>query len=230
MSRLVVVLLLLAAPFAPGPLGLEGQEIPSPYRFFEKRQEAGVFAGYVQRGTGLFGFGPKSSVGAGARYSIQLGGPFALEGVGMFTPTTRDIVDPSAEEGSRVLGEADAQLLSFDLRLRFSLTGDRTWRGLHPYIFFGGGVAFDIAGDVPEDGLLLPEDQFDFGSKFVAPFGAGLRWFVTERLIVRTDFTINLYRLSTPPGFLDPERDLPSIGEREWVSGPGFTLGFAIQF
>lgn len=231
MSRIAVVLLtLLIVVLSPCQTGLEGQVIPSPYRFFEKRQEVGVFAGYFQRGTGLFEYGPKSSMGVGARYAIQAGGPFAFEAVGTFTPTQRNIVDPSAEEGNRILGEADAQILSFDVRLRFSLTGDRTWRGLNPYIFFGAGAAWDLAGDRPEDALLLPEDQFNWGSKFMAPLGAGVRWLISDRFVVRSDLTLNLYRLRTPAGFLNPERELPSIGEKEWVSGPGFTLGLAFQF
>ncbi|MGW8266266.1 MAG: hypothetical protein ACWGSQ_07855, partial [Longimicrobiales bacterium] len=74
------------------PLHLQGQTIPSPYRFLDSRQEAGLFAGYMSPGTGRFGFGPGPGPAWGARYGINLYGHFGLEGVVTHLPTTRDIV------------------------------------------------------------------------------------------------------------------------------------------
>lgn len=212
------------------PAEARGQTIPSPYRFLENRQEAGVFVGKANSGTGRFGYGPASSTIFGGRYGIHLGGPFALEGVVGYQPTTRDIVDPSREEGNMVVGEADAKILSLDARIRFSLTGDRTWRGMHPFVFGGLGVGWDLAGESPEDGLLLPEDQWKYGKKFLAPFGGGIRWIVSDRFLVRGDLTVMLYRLTAPPGFLDPERGFTGVGEKEWVSAPTFSFGFGYHF
>lgn len=222
-------LALLILP-AVAPKLASGQDIPSPYQFMERKQEASIYVGYDNKGTGRFGFGPKSGPVAGARYGIRLGGPFALEGVAGYHPTTRDIVDPSRDEGNMVIGEADAGLLSLDARVRFSLTGDRTWKGLHPYVFFGAGVAFDLVGETEEDGLLLPEDQFKFGTKLIAPFGTGVRWLLADRFVLRADFSLTLYQLKTPPGFADPERALTGVGEKEWANGSGFSMGLGIRF
>lgn len=231
MARLpVLALLALLIVPAVAPQPLLGQDISSPYQFMEKKQEAGLFVGYDSKSTGRFGFGPESGTLAGARYGIQLGGPFALEAVAAYHSSTRDIVDPSREEGNMVIGETDAGLLSLDVRLRFSLTGDRTWRGLHPYVFFGAGVAYDLVGRTEDDGLLLPEDQFNFGTKFIAPLGAGVRWFLSDRFLLRTDFTLRLYQLKTPPGFADPDRDLTGVGEKEWANGSGVSIGLGIRF
>jgi hypothetical protein len=220
----------LALLAAMQPASILGQTVPSSYRFMEDRQEASLFVGFANPGTGRFGYGPASGLIVGGRYGLLLGGPFALEGVVALQPTTRDIIDPSREEGNQVVGEADTQILTMDARLRFSLTGDRTWRGIHPYIFAGLGVGRDLAGQSSEDALLLPEDQFKYGTKFQAPFGGGIRWIVSDRFLIRSDLTVLLYRLTTPPGFLDPERGFDGVGEKEWVSGPSFSLGIGYHF
>ena len=207
-----------------------GQSIPSPYRFFETKQEAGAFLGYNSQGTGRFGFGPSPGPVVGARYTINLGGAFGLEGVVSYRPTTRDVVDPTRVEGNMVVGEADVEIFSADARLRFSLTGDRTWRGLNPFFFMGGGIAWDAAGLGEDDALVLPADQFEFGSKFVALLGGGVRWFLSRRVLLRADLALTMNRLKTPQGFLDPERALKGVAEKEWVSGPAFSLGAAFHF
>jgi hypothetical protein len=221
---LIGILTLLA------PLEAEGQTIPSPYRFLETRQEAGAFAGVSGQATGRFGYGPSPGAVFGVRYGIHLGGPFGLEGTVGYSPTTRDVVDPSREEGDMVVGEADAELLNIDARLRFSLTGDRLWRGLNPLVFAGLGVTWDLAGESDQDALVLPDDKFEFGARFLAVIGGGIRWFPSDRILVRGDMTINMYQLKTPRGFLDPARGLTGVGEKEWVSGPTFTIGAAFNF
>ncbi len=231
MARIAILSLALAGLQAVlGPFPMEGQTVPSSYRFFESRQEAGVFAGYTGQGTGRFGYGPSPGLQFGGRYGIHLGGPFGLEGVFAYSPTTRDVIDPTRSEGSRVVGEADAELLSFDARLKFSLTGDRSWKGLNPFVFAGGGLIWDAAGGSEAESLVLPEDQFGFGRKFVAPVGAGVRWLLSERLLVRADLALTLFQLKTPPGYRNPDRGFTGVGEKEWVSGPTFSLGAAFQF
>jgi hypothetical protein len=206
------------------------QNVPSSYDFFETKQEAGVFVGFTNQGTGRFGYGPQPGTILGGRYSINVGGPFGLEGVLAYQPTTRDLVDPSREEGDRVVDEADTKLVSFDARLRFSLTGDRTWNGIHPFLMAGIGLAWDVALDSPQNELLLPDDRYEFGTRLVALFGGGARWFLTNRLLLRGDVYVNMYQLKTPRGYLDPSRDLTGVGEKEWVSGPILSIGTAWHF
>ena len=231
MARIAMLSLALAGLlFTAGPPTLEGQTIPSNYRFFEHRQEAGFFAGFTGQGTGRFGFGPGPGPVYGARYGIHLGGPFGLEGVFGYNPTTRDLIDPTREEGSRVVGEADVKLVSLDARLKFSLTGDRSWKGLNPFLFAGAGLIWDAAGESPDESLVLPEDQFGFGRKFLAPLGGGIRWLPGERFLVRADLALTMFQLKTPVGYRNPDRGLTGVGEKEWVSGPTFTLGAGFRF
>jgi hypothetical protein len=140
------------------------------------------------------------------------------------------VIDPDREEGNRVVGEADAEIMGFDVRLRFSLTGDRTWHGLNPYAALGVGLAWDLSGQGEEDALLLPEDQFEFGTRLVAPLGGGVRWVATDRILIRGDVAITMFQLKTPPGYRDPARGLRGVGETEWVSGPTFSIGVNFHF
>jgi hypothetical protein len=225
--RLGVTLSLVVASL---PTQGRGQVVPSPYRFIDSRQEAGPFLAFVAPGKGRFGYGPKPGLALGGRYGIHLGGPIGAEGVVLFFPTNRDLVDPGRVEGDRVVGEVSSNLLLLDGRLRLSLTGDRTWKGLNPIIFAGGGVAFDLAGESSEEEVLLEQDRFEFGTSFEGVLGAGVRWFASERFLVRADLGLYLWQLKAPEGFRDPARGFLGVGEKEWVSGPSFSLGAALHF
>jgi hypothetical protein len=181
-------------------------------------------------GTGRFGFGPGSGVAVGARYGINLSGPFGLEAALTYLPTTRDIVDPGRDEGDRVVGDVAADMIVIDGRLRFSLTGDRSWHGLSPFVAVGGGLAFDGSRDDADKEAILPDDLFEFGTSFVGILGGGFRWFPGDRFLVRGDVELMIWRLDTPVGYSDPERAFEGVEEKEWVNGPSFSLGFGILF
>ena len=223
---IATALFLAAAPAT----AIHGQEIPSVYRFIENGQEAGVFVGNLTTRTGTFDLGPRSGLMVGGRYTVELGGPAFLEGLLGFFPTDRDVIDPRRAEGDRSLGTAPVRLFSIDARLGFSLTGRRTWRGVSPYLFAGGGLAFDSAPEDPLEEALLSEDRFDFGSSFTGHFGAGVRYALSDRLMLRSDLSVALWQLSTPTGFDAPEKNLGSVPENEWVGGTSITIGVGWRF
>ncbi len=207
---------------------LRAQTISSPYRYIENGQEAGAFAGYLSADRGRFGFGPGPAMIAGGRYGVELTGPLALDGVFSVLRTTRDVINPARQEGQRDTGaDADVALLLFEARLRFALTGRRTWNGLQPYLTAGGGFGFDAEGRQRADIVELEErDRFEFGTKFTGSFGGGARWIVNDRATVRLEGLINLWKLSTPDGFQDPERGFEAVPESEWANARGVTLSF----
>ena len=209
-----------------------GQTIPSAYRFIETRQEAGMFAGWVAPETGQFGFGPGPGPIIGARYGIGLRGPVSLEGVLGWISTTRDVVDPRRQPGERVRGDADATLLQIDARLKFSITGQRTWHALNPFLLAGIGVARDLAGGSPleETEGLDQSDRFRFRTALVGSFGGGISWFLSEQWIARIDGLLHIWRLKVPDGFRDPERGFEAVGESEWVSARGLSFGVGYRF
>lgn len=216
---------LLAAVALGTAVPASAQSIPSPYRYVEKGQEAGPFVGYLSPDRGRFGFGPGASMILGARYGVEITGPVALEGVVTSLRTTRDVVNPARQEGERVVGEADVALVFLEARLRFALTGRRSWHGLQPYVMAGGGLAFDVEGVQRDDVLELEErDRFEFGTKFTGSFGGGARWILTDRLTLRSELLMNLYKLDTPDGFQDPERGFEAVPDSEWTSARGISL------
>lgn len=209
--------------------GITAQTIPSPYRFIEARQEAGVFVGIQDMGIGRFGFGPEPGPQLGVRYGVDVSGPFGLEGLVRFSPTTRRVIDPETAD-LRDVGEADALMTIAEARIRFSFPGRRTWHGLSPHILFGAGVAFDLAGSQEADDRILIDDRFDFGTSFTGMFGAGVRWIPGGSFTIRADGGLDLWQLETPRGFSAPNRPFVGVEENEWVSGLSFSLGAAIRF
>jgi hypothetical protein len=215
------------------PSFLSAQTIPSPYRFIETRKELGAFGGWISPGTGRFGYGPGPGPVTGVRAGLDFGGPLSIEAVVAGIPTTRAIVDPrNRTKGNFVMGETDATLITADARVKLGLTGARTWHGLNPFVTAGAGMAWDLA-----QGSLLEEDlpetaRFEFGTAFVAQVGGGVRWFVTEAVVVRGDGLLHLWRLKTPDGFRDPEAhpDFENVGETEWINAGAFTFGIGYRF
>ena len=206
------------------PNTVDAQNIPSPYEYLERRQELGVFSGWVSFEEGRFGYGPSGGMPFGARYGIELSGPLGFEGTATVIDGTRDVVDPGRVEGDRVIGQADALMTIVDARLRFTFTGRRSWHDLAPFFVAGGGIALDLASESDLDSQLLPEDVFEFGSSFFGNFGLGTRWFVTDRVALRGEGTFSLWKIDTPPGFSDPERDFGEVEDGEWLRGTWLTL------
>ncbi len=227
LTRRATYLLLLSVIL---PVSLAGQTVPSVYQFIETKQEAGAFIGTLSMGTGRFGFGPKGGLLLGGRYAIEISGPFSMEGVVGYSPGTRDLIDPSREQGNRVVGEVDALITTVDARLKFSLTGDRTWHGLSPYIVTGGGIAFDLAGEDEAEEGLLQDDRFKFGTSFMGVLGTGIRYFPSERFMIRYDMGLTLWQIETPRGYESPVRNFVGVDKSEWTSGVYITLGAAWRF
>lgn len=226
-------LLILALPVLAGSLfpdSARSQSIPSSYRFLETRQEVDIFVGQKRPGTGRFGYGPGTGPTLGARYAVNISGPFAIEGVATYQPTERAIIDPGRAEGDFRVGEMPSDVVQLDARLRFTLTGNRTWHGLAPFVLAGGGVAFDAAEGKEDREVLLSDDRFKFKTSFVGILGGGLRWYPGNRFFFRADTHLFLWQLRTPRGFSDPEREFQGVDEKEWVSGPSFSFGFGIRF
>lgn len=179
---------------------------------------------------GRFGFGPSSAVLLGGRWGIHLSGPLGFEAVADVLSGTRDVVDPRRGDDVVKVGEADVLTGSVEGRLTLTMTGDRTWHGLAPYVSLGGGMIFDLGGDEPADEILLPEDRFDFGSSFLGTAGVGSRFHLTDRFVLRGAGTFSLYKIDTPPGYSDAELGFQAVEEGEWVSGLALSLSLGYRF
>ncbi|GMV04876.1 MAG: hypothetical protein AMXMBFR53_11560 [Gemmatimonadota bacterium] len=212
------------------PVASSAQTIPSPFRFIETRQEAGLFVGSTSAARGRFGFGPGGGLATGARWGIELSGPLGFETTAGIISGTRDVVNPAKVVGDQRIGEADVLMGVVDARLRFTLTGDRTWHRLTPFVVAGGGLAFDASPTSPVDDELETDDRFEMGTSFFGTAGGGARLFLTERLALRGDAVFSLWKIKTPPGFSDPDRGFTGVEEAEWVSALHLTLAAVIRF
>jgi len=206
------------------PALADAQTIPSPFSYLERGQEFGIFAGHMNSGSGRFGFGPKGGIMAGARYGVELSGPISFEGVVGYVDGERDVVDPGREEGDRIIGQADASILTIDARMKFSFVGRRSWHNLSPFFTAGGGIAIDSSSPSELDRILLPADVFDFGTSFFGTLGLGSRWFLSDAIALRGDWVFSLWKIDTPPGYADPERGFIAVEDGEWVWGTSFSL------
>jgi hypothetical protein len=142
----------------------------------------------------------------------------------------RDVIDPTKEEGERVVGTADARMAEFGVRLRFGITGDRTFHGINPFVVAGLGVGLDVAGSAPADALVEPGDEFVYGTSFVPTFGAGLRIFPSDRIEARLEVGTQLWVFDTPPTFKLSGRFGPDIGDSQTIDFNFISFALGIRF
>ena len=228
--RTICLLPLVATLLAFGPAS--AQNIPSPYRFVEHSQEGGIFFGTASIRPGQLRLGPKSADVIGGRYSLTFGGALAFEAGATMFKGERDVIDIRRSEGEQVLGQSSIDLIAIEARFRLHLTGQRTWRGLQPFLATGGGMALSSNLDrtLEDEADMLATDRFDFGSKFIATLGAGTNIHLSPRLMLRLDGVLNLWKITTPPGWLTTDAELGTIPEDEWVSARHISLGASWRF
>lgn len=224
----VAVSLLPGIPFLSS-YALEAQTVPSPYRFVDNRHEAGPFVAGVPGDRGEMELGPGGGLLFGGRYSIELGGPFALEASSFLLPTDRRIRVPG-DAGIDEVGTVDALVGGIDARVRFTLTGARTWHRFAPFVLAGGGVAGDLYGRDELEAEFPNEVTFRFGPSFLGVLGAGSRWLPGDRITVRADLLLNIWKLGTPDGFLGREDELGPVPQQEWTGVPAFSVGLSYRF
>jgi hypothetical protein len=224
-ALLIVSGVLVAAPGS-------AQRVDSPYRFIEGRHEAGIFVATVPGNRGSLELAPGGGTLFGARYGLDISGPFALEIGAFFLPTDRRVRVPNAEgDGIDNLGDADALVGAIDGRLRFSLTGARTWNRLAPFFSMGGGLARNLSGRIEAEEALPTDVRATFGTTFMGTLGAGTRVFLTEQLVLRLDATAHYWKQGTPQSFrfLDEEAVGPIV-DQEWPAVGAFTVGLSWRF
>lgn len=213
-----------------GPLNVEAQQITSPYRFLTTDQGFGMKVGYGGFGSSSVGLQPGSGMIVDFFYGIDLGGAWGFDLGSSMHRSKRDVIDPTREEGERVIGTADARFTEVSARLKFGLTGDRTFHGINPFVLVGVGVGLDFAGASTVEDQLQAGDEFSVGTLFVPSLAGGVRYFVTDRIEVRTEFGLKLWGISPPENFRLETRLGPTIPEKEWVNFTFVTLGLAYRF
>ena len=211
-----------------GPLA--AQDIDSPYRFVDTRQQVGVLAGMLFTDPGSVPVGPDDGITLGARYGLRITGPFSLEIAALATPSSRMVLDTTVSASGtdttyRSLGEADMTLAVVHGDLRFDLTGPRTWNRLMPYVLVGVGAAFRASSDDALDEDLPAEDRYRFGTRLVGDLGAGVEWIPLEHWSVRLEAKDYLWKIQVPRGL----RRVGTPAE-EWVQNYLVSAGVSYRF
>jgi hypothetical protein len=209
------------------------QTIPSPYTFVEHSKEWTLLGGTSFNNAGALGLGPQDAPVVGGRFAVGFGGALGLDVTGTLFLASRDVLDVTRPEDDRVLGSSDISVGMLDARLRLNLTGQRAWHGLQPFVAFGGGVAAS-GGTSRQVELLndLPLEQwYSFGTRFAASFGTGANYFISDKISLRFDAFMTLWKIATPIGWLtvdnNPDGQNP---DGEWVSAKSLLLGASWRF
>jgi hypothetical protein len=216
------------------------QSVTSPFRYIERKSSIEVTAGYLFTDPELAifedsiaaEFGPRSAPMVSARYNRRFGGPLSGNVTLSFIPSERKVI--SAAEGQdsvfvTALETGDvvsAPILMLEGGVRFHLTGDRTYRGLAPFVMATGGLATELGGTAAAERALPEDERFDFGPSFAVGAGAGLDWFLTQRVSLHSELTYRIWRMSVPEGFATRR----NAEITEWNGNAGVSLGAAFHF
>ncbi len=209
------------------------QNIPSPYAFIEHSQTWAVSYGTSSLNPGQLGLGPQDADAYGGRYAVAFGGALSLDVDGTLFLSTRDVLDVSRPVEDRSIGNTDFNILLFDVPLRLNLTGQRAWHRLQPFIEFGGGIGFaTFTSRVLELDSEMPAlEWYHFGNRFTGTVGGGVNVHVSDKISLRADGVMNLWKISTPTGWLTIAADPRGLNpESEWVSIKTIRVGVAWRF
>lgn len=201
----------------------------SPFRDIIRSQTVSATVGYLTGSRGKAGVGPSDGLVLGARYELRLGGPTDLHFSLSWAGTDRLIVDPTQPEDEQTTGPVSQSLVMLDAGFLFLLTGEKTWRGLAPYLSVALGIAFGSA--TPQD-----TSGYEFGTRFTLQPGAGIRYYLGRSWYLRVEARDVLWQLRYPLSFFESQPGVPPVlplgaGETEWTHHLwiGGAVGFAFR-
>ncbi|HLL81477.1 MAG TPA: hypothetical protein VK420_02455 [Longimicrobium sp.] len=239
MNRLSRTLLPALALLALGAGAAQAQTVPSPFRYVDTKSSVEVMGGYLFTDSELAvtdsitaEFGPRSAPMITARFNRRFGGPISGNVALSFIPSERRVISAAEGQDSVFVGVIDtgetvsAPIAMLEAGVRFHVTGDRTYRGLAPYVMGTGGLATEIGGAAGGEKDLPDDERFDFGPALAVGAGAGLDWFPSRRFSLRTELSYRIWRLTVPEGFASNR----NADIDEWNGNAGVSVGAAFHF
>lgn len=218
------------------PLGAQVGYAPgdSPYRDIRKGHTLTAQGGYFGGSGGELNMGPHNGTVYGGRYDIRTGSTIQL-GLGISYGTLeRFIVDPFVSLANRKTGPVPQSVTFADFAVQFNMTGGKSWHRLAP--FLGAVVGLAFAEDTPAD-----TSGYDFGNKFYLAPTAGFRFFLSDRIHIRTEIRGIFWHLDYPNSFQAEPREEPGTIENpnavivgddlsDWTSSPWVQVGIGYSF
>jgi len=192
----------------------------SPYRDLQAKRVLSFIGGYMNGSSGAAEVGPGDGPFAGARFDLHLSGPAAATFGASMASLERIIIDPTRGPENRTLDTASQSVLLLDAGIDLLLTGEKTWRGMIPYV--GGGLGFALGGDVSADTL----SGFTFSTHFTTGPRIGVWLHPSDRITFRIEGRDKIWRLKYPDGFFSipeheplelPVLDANIMKDTQWV-------------
>jgi len=202
----------------------------SPYRDIPKGHTVTGFAAMFGGTGGRFGVAPHDGPVFGLRYDIRTASAIQM-GLQLGRGTLeRLIVDPFVLVANRVSGPVDQRVSFVELDLQLNLTGGKTWHRLAPFVGVGGGLTLP-------SGTAADTSGFELGKKIYFAPHAGFRFFLTERLHLRTDARVIFWKVNYPDSYSvapaeEPEAPAVITDGRvsEWTTTSWLQAGLGFSF
>jgi hypothetical protein len=202
----------------------------SPYRDIPKGHAVTPYAAIFGGTGGRFGIAPHDGTVFGLRYDIRTGSTLQLGLLGGRADLERLIVDPFVTLAERVSGPVDQSVTFVEADLQLNLTGGKSWNRLAPFVAAGAGLTFP--SETPAD-----TSGFELGRKIYFAPHAGVRFFLTDRLYLRTDARVVFWKVSYPASFTVAPAEEPGAppvidegSTSEWTTSSWLQAGLGFSF
>ena len=200
---LLAALAVLVSPATSAAQPVGNTPDRTPYGDVALGQTLTLSGGWLNVGRDPAGAAQKAGGLVQLRYDAAVGGPVILYARYAFAPSERRELDPTATG----LARQKAMLRVFTniatVGMELALTGQKSWHHLVPTISGGVGVALD-----PEK---ADTSGYQFGSKFVLSYGAGVRYLAPRGIRVHLEATNFAWQYSYPQSFLTKASDGTAI-------------------
>ncbi len=182
----------------------------SPFLDIGTRQHVAFVVGSFSGNTANAGVGAQRGTAMGVRIRSRLSGPLDLVVGTSLISSRRLVIDPTLPDSTRRSGPVDYQLVSADISLQLTLTGDKTWHGLAPWASFGFGIVSPTTTTIDPGG-------YRAAVNFSVVPAVGATLFLSRKLGIEVELRDNTIRYewplayfipgtSPPPPVLDPNK------------------------
>jgi hypothetical protein len=202
----------------------------SPYHDIPKGHAVTPFGALFGGTGGRFGIAPHDGTVFGLRYDIRTGSALQMGLLFGQGELERLIVDPFVPVAQRVSGPVDQSVTFVEADLQLNLTGGKTWRRLAPFVAAGVGLAFPSETAADTSG-------FELGRKIYFAPHAGFRFFISDRIYLRTEARVTFWKLSYPTSFERTPPDEPAAPPviadgnlSEWTTSSWLQAGLGFSF
>ncbi len=220
--KLAAVLTVLAVGSVQAQVGHLPEQ--SPYLDLDAKHEFTLDYGTFHAGRDPLGVAPSSGPFTGFQYEYRAVNAFHLGTEISRMGSDRTIIDPVRPDSDRVVGTQKWPLYSIAGTMAVSLTGEKSWHHLVPMVTGGLGLVSDLKNSRDIGG-------FKFGTHFMIPWGAGIRWVPGGKLQLRADLMDRMYSISYPPTYYTAAAEggtpiLTNLTQpSRWMNNPTLTIG-----